>query len=136
MSDKDKSPKNIEELSLTIVETSQDKILPAILKIEEFVAIINKRIDNPYLYHPRVLEIKAIIQQNKYNIITYDAIQTYRNDGEINETKREKKISEGIIDLLQKELIELHIYCTHKKLDGVSSINAYSNNCEVCGFKK
>jgi len=132
MSDKN-SPKNIEELSLTIIETSQEKILPSIIKIEEYVALINKRIDNPYLYHPRVQEIKALIQQNKYNVIVYDAQCSY---GTTSERIEKKKIAEGVIDLLLKELIELRIYCTHKKLDGVSAINAYTNNCEVCGFKK
>ena len=135
MSDKN-SPKNIEELSLTIIETSQEKILPSIIKIEEYVALINKRIDNPYLYHPRVQEIKALIQQNKYNIVCYDAQTNFGNTSERVKVQEKKKISEGVIELLQSELKELRIYCTHKKLDGVSAINVYSNNCDICGFKK
>lgn len=129
------TPKNIEELTLTIVETSQDKILPTILKIEEFVGIINKRIDNPYLYHPRVLEIKTLIQQNKYNIIVYGSQTLFANTTERVKVEEKKKIAEGVIELLQSELKELRIYCTHKKLDNVSARDV-NNICEICGHKK
>src|ERR1035437_2145640 len=120
-----KTPKNINELFTEITAIDCHPTLDIISVHENFNDVIKKRMDNPYLFHPRVIELKNLIKQQQLNIIQIQAsidydrktVSVYDNQTIESKNKKAIAISNNVIGLLSKELIGFQIFCTHKKID-------------------